>query len=140
MVGLDISEAAIAKAREFPAVGDERYVLGDLFDLPEDLRGTFDWVFEHTCLSALPPEMRGGYVEAFHSALKPGGQVLAIFFLTPWDEGEVPEPPPFGVTSGRAPTRCSPGASTWSRSGSRVATTRGARAASSCGGCGAAIP
>jgi hypothetical protein len=35
------------------------------------------------------------------SALKPEGQLLAIFFLNPWDpEDEIPEGggPPFGVT------------------------------------------
>lgn len=98
VVGLDISGSALAGAREIPSAGGESYVQADLFDLPAELRGEFDFVFEHTCLSALPLELRGGYVDAFHKALKPGGHVLAIFFLTPWDEGETPEPPPHGVT------------------------------------------
>ena len=100
VVGLDISASAIAGAEDFQKAGGERYLLGDLFDLPPELRGGCDYVFEHTCLSALPPELRSGYVDAFHQALKPGGQVLAIFFLTPWDDGETPEPPPYGVTTG----------------------------------------
>jgi len=98
VVGLDISPSAISGAKEFPPVANETYVLANLFDLPQNLCGRFDLVFEHTCLSALPPELRPDYVNAFHTALKPGGQVLAIFFLTPWDEGETPEPPPYGVS------------------------------------------
>jgi len=98
VVGLDIAASAIAAADGQPKVAGERYQLADLFDLPAELRGSCDHVFEHTCLSALPPKLRPLYVDAFHSALKPGGQVLAIFFLTPWDEDETPSPPPYGVT------------------------------------------
>jgi SAM-dependent methyltransferase len=98
VIGLDISAKAIETAEEFERAGSERYVFGDLFQLPEELRGTFDFVFEHTCLSGLPPALRPDYVEAFHTALKPGGRVLAIFFLEPWDPGETPQPPPYGIT------------------------------------------
>ena len=99
VIGLDISESAITSASGFPQAGGERYLLADLFDLPAELRGSCDYVFEHTCLSALPLSLRPRYVDAFRSALKPGGAVLAIFFLTPWDEGETPDPPPYGVTT-----------------------------------------
>lgn len=98
VVGLDISATAISGAESHERIGGESYVLGDLFDLPPPLRGSCDYVFEHTCLSALPPVLRGDYVRAFHSALKPGGHVLAIFFLSPWDDGETPEPPPYSVS------------------------------------------
>lgn len=98
IIGLDISASAIAAADRYDRVGNERYVLGDLFDLPAELRSSCDHVFEHTCLSGLPPALREAYVAAFHSALKPGGRVLAIFFLTPWDDGETPQPPPYGVS------------------------------------------
>ena len=99
VIGLDISASAIEAADEHEKTGSESYVHADLFDLPQNLVGSCDYVFEHTCLSGLPPGLRTAYVEAFHSALKPGGKVLAIFFLTPWDEGETPEPPPYGVTT-----------------------------------------
>ena len=98
VIGLDISESALNSARNFKPTSTENYLLGDLFDLPAEIPGSFDMVFEHTCLSALPPALRTSYVDAFHRALKPDGQVLAIFFLTPWDEGETPKPPPYGVT------------------------------------------
>ena len=97
-VGFDIAPLAIEGAQRHTPLGDEEYELGDLFALPEHLRGAFDWVFEHTCLSGLPPSRRLEYAAALHVALRPGGHLLAIFFLNPWDEDEIPEPPPYGVT------------------------------------------
>jgi len=97
VVGLDVSPTAVARADACPKAGTERYVCADLFALPPELRGRFDGVVEHTCLSGLPPATRGDYIGALHSTLRPGGVYLAVFFLNPWDEGETPEPPPFGI-------------------------------------------
>ena len=99
VVGLDISATAIAGAEGAPRTGSERYVRADLFDLPQEFHGSFDHIVEHTCLSGLPPDLRPQYVGAFHTALKPGGQVLAIFFLNPWDDDEAPDPPPYGIST-----------------------------------------
>ena len=97
-VGLDISAAALAQARRLPLAGHESYVEADLFDLPPDLRGRFDWVCEHTCFCAIDPPRRADYVQAVAGALRPSGQLLAIFYLRPWAGGEQPPPgggPPF---------------------------------------------
>ena len=97
VVGLDISPSAVKRAKAHPAVGGERYVLGDLFALPPSLRGVFDAVFEHTCFCAIPPERRADYVSAVASGLVPGGLLLAVFYLDPGlDPGQTG--PPFGVT------------------------------------------
>jgi SAM-dependent methyltransferase len=97
VVGLDLAPSAVAAAKKQPPVGGERYVLGDLFALPPSLCGVFDVVFEHTCFCAIPPERRADYVEAVAAALKPGGHLLAVFYLDPGlDPGE--SGPPFGVT------------------------------------------
>jgi SAM-dependent methyltransferase len=97
VVGLDIAEGAIAAAENYPVVGGERFVLGDLFALSPRWRGQFDWVFEHTCFCAIDPEMRLAYVDAVSSALRPGGHLLAIFYMNPdMDPGETG--PPFGST------------------------------------------
>ena len=99
--GLDISPAALEQARRWPLAGHEAYREDDLFALPPDLCGRFDWVFEHTCFCAIDPARRPEYVRAVAQALRPGGRVLAIFYLNPWKEGEPPPPgggPPFGVT------------------------------------------
>lgn len=100
-VGFDLSEEALTAARLLPKAGNEEYRAGDLFDLPTDLRGGFDWVFEHTCFCAIPRKRRADYVAAVAGALRPGGQLLAIFYLNPWNAEEPLPPgggPPFGTT------------------------------------------
>ena len=101
--GLDLSPAALEEARRVPPVGSETYTEADLFDLPPDWRGRFDWVFEHTCFCAVDPTRRPDYVRAVAGALKPGGRLLAIFYLDPWKDGDTPPPgggPPFGTSVG----------------------------------------
>lgn len=61
------------------------------------MRGTFDAVWEHTCLCALHPTIRQQYIAGIKSALKPGGQVAGVFYINPeLDPGETG--PPFGIT------------------------------------------
>ena len=80
VVGLDIAESALRKAAMYPAVGNERYALGDFLN-PEPVHmGAYDWLVEHTCLCALNPGERASYVESVRQVLKPGGNFLAIFF------------------------------------------------------------
>ena len=95
VVGFDIAPSAIRGARSFPPVARERYVSGDLFELPPELRGLFDWVWEHTCFCAIDPSMRERYTAAVSAALKPGGHLLAVFYLNPDHDTDGP---PFGVT------------------------------------------
>lgn len=97
VVGLDIAPSAVKGARTFPTVGGESYELADLFALPPRLRRCFDWVWEHTCFCAIDPAMRAAYVEAVAGALRPGGHLLAIFYLDPGHDHPA-EGPPFGVT------------------------------------------
>jgi SAM-dependent methyltransferase len=98
-VGLDLSPSAIQRAEAFSKVGAEQYLLGDLFALPEHFRGSFDAVWEHTCFCAIPRSRRGDYVRAVYSALKPQGELFAIFFLDPGlDDPE--SGPPFDVSVG----------------------------------------
>jgi cyclopropane fatty-acyl-phospholipid synthase-like methyltransferase len=94
VIGLDIAPGAIAEALKFPKSGREEYILGNLFDLPSELRQSFDWIVEHTCFCAIDPSMRPAYVEAVAGALKPGGHLFAIFYL----DTAVDRRPPHGVT------------------------------------------
>lgn len=97
VLGLDIAPSAIAAAKSQPQIGGERFMLGDLFALPAEMRGYFDWVVEHTCFCAIPPSLRPNYVRAVASVLKAGGHLLAVFYLNPdMEPGETG--PPFGAT------------------------------------------
>ena len=98
--GLDVSPTALAAARRVPAAGNETYVEADLFALPAEWRGRFDWVCEHTCFCAIEPARRAEYVRAVAETLRPGGRLFAVFYLQPWAGGEPRPPgggPPFGV-------------------------------------------
>ncbi|RZN87138.1 MAG: methyltransferase domain-containing protein [Verrucomicrobiaceae bacterium] len=92
IVGLDIAEEPIRRAKERSPRDKTTWVVGDLFDW----NGKCDLVFEHTCFCAIPVERRQDYVSAMASLLPLGGHLLGIFFLNPDHEGE--EGPPFGVT------------------------------------------
>lgn len=96
VVGIDIAPLAIAGAKRFPRAGNESYAVADLFALPTPLRRAFDWVWEHTCFCAIALSQRAAYVESIAGALKPGGHLLAIFYLDPGNDSP-DEGPPFGV-------------------------------------------
>ena len=97
VIGIDIAPSAIEATAKLPPTGGERYELADLFELPPHLRGSFDWVWEHTCFCAIDPAQRAAYVAAVAGALKPGGHLLAVFYLDPGQSGP-DEGPPFEVS------------------------------------------
>lgn len=97
VIGIDLAPSAVAGARTIPRVGAERYELADLFALPRHLRETYDWVWEHTCFCAIDPSQRAAYVAAVADALRPGGHLLAIFYLDPGND-DPNDGPPFEVS------------------------------------------
>ena len=98
VIGLDVAPSAVRAAREFPVAGGEQYAQGDWFDLPAKWQGAFDWIWEHTCFCAIEPSMRQAYVDAAHLALRPGGSLLGVFYLDPYDDEHQPGGgPPHGV-------------------------------------------
>ena len=95
--GLDIAPTAIAMAQAAYPDQANRFVLGDLFATPLEWQGSFDFVFEHTCLCALPPEWRTRYETAAYQLLKAGAQLVGIWFINPeMDPDETG--PPFGIS------------------------------------------
>jgi SAM-dependent methyltransferase len=97
VVALDIAPLAIERAKQLEPSGRVDFRLADLLGLPADLCGSFDWVWEHTCLCALDPPLRQTYIAAVRSALRPGGAVAGVFYMNPdLDPGETG--PPFGIT------------------------------------------
>lgn len=83
VTGLDLAPTAIRKAGEFERAGSERYMTGCFFEMRQSHASRFDWVVEHTLFCAIEPSERTRYVETVSTVLKPGGKLLAIFYLDP---------------------------------------------------------
>lgn len=98
VIGLDIAPLAIDRARQRHPNHAACFLEGDLFAMPADWRGSFDWVFEHTCLSGLPPGQRWAYRDAMASAVKSGGLLVGVWYINPdLDPGETGPPFPLPV-------------------------------------------
>jgi methyl halide transferase len=98
VLGVDIAPTAVAKAREFPAVGREAYELGNFLDPAWRAGRKFSALWEHTCFCAIDPAERGRYAEAAAACLEDGGLLAGVFFLRPFDPGEEQKGPPFGAS------------------------------------------
>ena len=96
-IGLDIAPTGVAEARAlYPQIA-ERFVVGDVFNPAAELRGAFEVILEHTCLSGLPLAMRADYRRGLDLVLKRGGLLIGVWFINPdLDPGE--EGPPFGIS------------------------------------------
>ena len=96
--GLDIAPTGVAEARALYPKLAGRFILGDLFNPPTEIRGTFDVVLEHTCMSALHPKLRGDYRRGIDLTLRRGGLLIGVWYIEPdLDPGEEGPPFPFSV-------------------------------------------
>lgn len=96
-IGVDLSPTAIQRAAQTYPEQAQHFHLSDLFTLPSSWDGSFDYVFEHTCLCALPPALRTRYEETVYRLLKPGALLVGIWFINPdMDPGE--SGPPFAIS------------------------------------------
>jgi methyl halide transferase len=97
-IGLDIAPTGVAEARAlYPKIA-ARFVVGDFFDPPVAMRGGFDVVLEHTCMSGLPPALRASYRRGVDLTLRPGGLLIGVWFINPdLDPGDEGPPFPFSV-------------------------------------------
>ena len=97
-IGLDIAPTGVAEARALYPKLAERFVVGDLFNPAAELRGAFDVVLEHTCLSGLHPSLRADYRRGIDLTLKRGGLLIGVWFIEPdLDPGDEGPPFPFSV-------------------------------------------
>ena len=100
VVGLDLAPSAVTDATQLTAKAGSsasaHFVLGDFFQLDPELLDAFDWLVEHTCFCAIEPRLRADYVRSAASALRAGGRIFGIFYLTP----DVEAGPPFAVSMG----------------------------------------
>lgn len=93
VTGLDIAPTAVERARHLHPDCKGRFVCDDFFAH----QGCYDIIVEHTCLSALPPEMRPAYRDTMARLLRPGGLLVGVWFVNPQlDPGETG--PPFGIS------------------------------------------
>ncbi len=99
VTGVDYAPSAVAAARGLALSAGviATFLADDLFSLPARFAGAFDYVLEYTCFCAIPPARRAEYVEVMAALLRPGGEILALFFpvLPP---GYGPEGPPHAVS------------------------------------------
>ena len=97
--GLDIAPTAVAEAcARYPHLAG-RFVMGNLFDPPAEMRGAYDVVLEHTCMSALPPALRADYRRGIDLTLRRGGLLIGVWYINPaLDPGKEGPPFPFSVT------------------------------------------
>jgi len=103
VIGLDLSAEAIDRARALhgPDRPQLRWLQADLFDpaalaAAEFTAGSVEGVLEHTCFCAIPRDKRPDYVKSVARALRPGGLLLAVFYINPRDDPDPTLGPPFG--------------------------------------------
>lgn len=97
VTAFDISETAVNWARSRFSDSSVDYRVADLYNLPEEWRGNFDFVLESTTLQSLPGDIRPQAMDCITECLSPGGTLLVICF------GERPGDnpafgPPWGLT------------------------------------------
>jgi SAM-dependent methyltransferase len=94
VLGIDFAPTALDAARAAAAQAGlaVRFEQQDIFELPTTWDGTFDYVLEHTCLSALPPARRPAYAAVVRRLLAPNGRYIALFFTHGHPGG-----PPFDI-------------------------------------------
>jgi SAM-dependent methyltransferase len=94
VTGIDFAPSAIKSTREkfekVQLLGTKGFVLErDIFDL-HDYDHSFDYVLEHTCFCALHPSRRRNYAFAVRDLLKPGGKLIALWWLLERDNNGPP--------------------------------------------------
>ena len=78
VTAIDISAEAINWAKERFDGAKIDFRVADLFDLPEDLVGAFDFVFEAYTIQSLPLALRDRVITAIASLMKPEAILLTV--------------------------------------------------------------
>ena len=95
--GFDLSDTAIATARQrFPDSG-ARFELANLLDLPANWLGLFDLVVEIFTVQAMPRTVRAAATAAVRSLVAPGGTLVVIEAVADADT-DLAQGPPFPLT------------------------------------------
>jgi methyl halide transferase len=91
---VDAVEFAADPVRDMQALADRRAPVrvfqSDLFTLPRELDGQYDYVLEYTCYCAINPKRRAEYADLIARLLKPRGVLIALVFPTSQHAGGPP--------------------------------------------------
>ena len=107
VLGMDLSETAIAKAQKFPSAGLSSFKVGDFLDGEMDST-QFSALWEHTCYCAIHPSERDRYAMSAAKCIRSGGLLAGVFFLNPFDPEDCSEGPPFPATQEEIIARFAP--------------------------------
>ncbi|XP_031473360.1 probable thiocyanate methyltransferase 2 [Nymphaea colorata] len=96
VVGLDISEKAMARSRELfssvPNVDNFTFVAADFFNWKTT--ESFDFIFDYTFFCAIDPSMRSAWAKRMHELLTVDGELIILMFPVDDHSGG----PPFKVS------------------------------------------
>ncbi len=94
VTAVDFADEAVKAMQELadPAAPVE-IIQADIFTLPLEMDGRFNYILEYTCFCAIDPARRTEYADLAARLLKPGGITIALAFPTSQHTGG----PPFAV-------------------------------------------
>jgi SAM-dependent methyltransferase len=78
VTGFDISPTAIEWAKKRFPESPAHYHTADLFKMPTEWLGAFDFVFECYTIQALPRSVRSQVIDNIGSLVAPGGELLLV--------------------------------------------------------------
>jgi SAM-dependent methyltransferase len=80
---VDFAPEAIAAARELALKEGAKvtFLLEDLFRLDPEKHGVFDILLEQTCFCAIDPDRRQDYVRMAVRMIRPGGELVGLFYV-----------------------------------------------------------
>ncbi len=91
VTAVDFADTAVEKMRSLQDSENLIQIIqGDIFELPEELNGQFDYLLEYTCYCAIHPSRRDEYAQLAYRLLKPNAQWIALSFPIGRREGGPP--------------------------------------------------
>lgn len=96
VTAFDISPSAVDWCKKKYPNTKIKYLVGDLFNLPKEWLGAFDFIYECYTVQALPRSMRRDAIKNISSLLAPGGELLVI--QRGYNGEEMDAGPPWPVT------------------------------------------
>lgn len=93
VTAVDFSSEAIEQAKKKYGHLQIQWVCADVFNLPIQMNGGFDLIFEHTCFCAVNPALRNKLIGVWKRLLADNGHLFAVLFTMEKKMG-----PPFGGT------------------------------------------